>query len=233
MRERRPGVWELIVQLPRDPASGRASQLSRTVHGTKREGQRALAALVADVSAGKVLSSSMTLGELLTRWLDHVDEQLSPTTVREYRRLVTRMIDPDLGKLTLRRVTTQRLDAYYTSWREARALSDLGPPRPCRAPRCPWPSRSVGLDPGQRGRDARRRRRFGGARSTHPRSTTIERCCTRPMSTSRSSERCCGCSSPPALVVARCADCGGPTSTAPNEPCRSNGRSRRSLAVRS
>ena len=55
MRERRPGVWELIVQLPRDPASGRASQLSRTVRGTKREGQRALAALVAEVSAGKVV----------------------------------------------------------------------------------------------------------------------------------------------------------------------------------
>jgi Phage integrase, N-terminal SAM-like domain len=95
----------------RDPTSGRASQLSRTVRGTKREGQRALAALVAEVSAAKVLSSSMTLGELLARWLDHVDEQLSPTTVREYRRLVTRMINPDLGKLTLRRLTTQRLDA--------------------------------------------------------------------------------------------------------------------------
>jgi integrase len=123
MRERRPGVWELIVQLPRDPTSGRASQLSRTVRGTKREGQRALAALVAEVSAGKVLSSSMTLGELLARWLDHVDEQLSPTTVREYRRLVTRMIEPDLGKLTLRRVTTQRLDAYYTSLTRERGLS--------------------------------------------------------------------------------------------------------------
>jgi hypothetical protein len=33
----------------------------------------------------------MTLGELLARWLDHVDEQLSPTTEREYRRLVTRI----------------------------------------------------------------------------------------------------------------------------------------------
>ena len=43
MRERRPGVWELIVQLPRDPTSARAGQLSRTVHGTKREAQRALA----------------------------------------------------------------------------------------------------------------------------------------------------------------------------------------------
>ena len=40
MRERRPGVWELIVQLPRDVATGKVRQLSRTVHGTKREAQR-------------------------------------------------------------------------------------------------------------------------------------------------------------------------------------------------
>ena len=52
MRERRPGVWELVVQLPRDATTARAPQLSRTVRGTKREAQRALAGLVAEVSAG-------------------------------------------------------------------------------------------------------------------------------------------------------------------------------------
>jgi integrase len=43
--------------------------------------------------------------------------------VREYRRLVSKMIDPDLGQLTLRRVTTQRLDAYYASLIRERSLS--------------------------------------------------------------------------------------------------------------
>ncbi|HET9600519.1 MAG TPA: hypothetical protein VFP08_02975 [Acidimicrobiales bacterium] len=47
LRSRRPGVWELIIQLPRDPLTGRPRQLSRTFHGTKREAQRALAAEVA------------------------------------------------------------------------------------------------------------------------------------------------------------------------------------------
>lgn len=96
LRERRPGNWELIVQLQRDDSTGRRRQLSRTHLGTKREAQRALAALVADVSAGKVSSSGTTLGELLTRWLDHISEHLSPTTVREYRRLVKQLIGPDL-----------------------------------------------------------------------------------------------------------------------------------------
>ncbi len=123
MRERRPGVWELIVQLPRDESAITAKQISRTVHSTKREAQRALAALVTDVSAGKVSSSTTLLSQLLTRWLDHICGQLSPTTVREYRRLVATMLEPDLGKLTLRRVTTQRLDAYYASLVRDRGLS--------------------------------------------------------------------------------------------------------------
>ena len=123
MRERRPGVWELIVQLPRDVASGRTRQTSRTVHGTKREAQRALAALVAEVSSGKVSSNSETLAQLLTRWLDHVGEQLSPTTAREYRRLVATLIEPALGSLTLRRVTTHRLDVFYSGLVRDRGLS--------------------------------------------------------------------------------------------------------------
>ncbi len=123
LRERRPGVWELIVQLPRDVAGGRTRQLSRTVRGTKREAQRALAAAIADVSAGKVASSNETLGELLARWLDHVAGNLSPTTAREYRRLATTLIVPALGTLTLRRVTTQRLDGFYATLVRERGLS--------------------------------------------------------------------------------------------------------------
>jgi integrase len=82
-----------------------------------------LAALVAEVSAGRISSSATTLRELLARWLDHVDDKLSPTTMREYRRLVSKMIDPDLGQLTLRRVTTQRLDAYCAGLVRERGLS--------------------------------------------------------------------------------------------------------------
>jgi integrase len=123
MRERRLGVWELVVQLPRDATTARAPQLSRTVQGTKREAQRALAALVAEVAAGKVSASNATLSELLVRWLEVVDDQLSPTTVREYRRLVRTMLEPDLGKLSLRKVTTQRLDAYYAGLVRVRELS--------------------------------------------------------------------------------------------------------------
>lgn len=123
MRERRPGVWELIVQLPRETPGERARQLSRTVHGTKRDAQRALAQLVSEVSAGKITSTATTLDDLLRRWLDHIDGELSPTTLREYRRLVAKRIGPQLGSLRLSRVTARRLDSYYASLRREEGLA--------------------------------------------------------------------------------------------------------------
>lgn len=123
MRERRPGVWELIVQLPRETPGERARQLSRTVHGTKRDAQRALAQLVSEVSAGKITSTATTLDDLLRRWLDHIDGELSPTTLREYRRLVAKRIGPQLGSLRLSRVTAHRLDSYYASLRREEGLA--------------------------------------------------------------------------------------------------------------
>ena len=123
LRERRPGNWELIVQLPRDPATGKPKQLSRSHIGTKREAQRALAALVAQVAEGKISSSSTTLNELLAHWLDQVDNRLSPTTAREYRRIVNRRLGPDLGRLRLSKVTTQRIDAYYAALTREHDLS--------------------------------------------------------------------------------------------------------------
>ena len=90
LRERQGGNWELIVQLPRDPETGLRKQLSRTHYGTKREAQRALAALVAQASEGKITSPAKTLGQLLDSWIDHVEGSLSPTTAREYRRLTRR-----------------------------------------------------------------------------------------------------------------------------------------------
>ena len=123
MRERRPGVWELIVQLPRDSTAGRHRQISRTVHGTKRDAQRALAALVTEVSAGKVNASGTTVAALLARWVAQVEGDLSPTTMREYRRLIAKRISPDLGGLALRRITAQRLDAYYAVLTKEHGLS--------------------------------------------------------------------------------------------------------------
>ncbi|MCP5043082.1 MAG: site-specific integrase [bacterium] len=118
MRERSRGVWELIVHLGRDPLTGRRRQRSRTFRGTKREAERALRSLIASVEHGHITGTDTTLDGLLKAWLELAADQLSPTTLREYRRLVDRRIAPGLGKTPLVKVTTPVLDDFY------RALSD-------------------------------------------------------------------------------------------------------------
>jgi integrase len=106
-------VWELIIQLPRDPLTGRPRQLSRTFHGTKREAQRALAAEVALVSAGKVTATTQTVADLLASWYERAAADLSPSTAREYRRLIDKRLLPALGRVRVRDLTPQQLDAFY------------------------------------------------------------------------------------------------------------------------
>jgi len=106
-------VWELVVDLGRDPLTHRRRQLSRSLRGTKREAERELAALVGDVSDGRETNSNATLADVLARWLDLAADNLSPTTLDEYKRLVANRIEPTLGAVPVRRLTTRRLDAFY------------------------------------------------------------------------------------------------------------------------
>ncbi len=113
LRQRQRGVWELVVDLGRDPLTHRRRQLSRSLRGTKREAERELAALVGDVSDGRETNSNATLADVLARWLDLAADNLSPTTLDEYKRLVANRIEPTLGAVPVRRLTTRRLDAFY------------------------------------------------------------------------------------------------------------------------
>lgn len=123
MRERKPGVWELIVQLPRDPLTGKARQMSRSVHGTKRDAQRSLAALVKEVDQERLTSSGDSVSALLKAWLEMKSRDLSPTTAREYERLTKTLIAPALGNLALKDVSARRLDAFYAALLDRKSLS--------------------------------------------------------------------------------------------------------------
>lgn len=117
MRERRPGIWELRVGAGKDPVTGRYLTKTRTFHGGKREARNELTALVAEVNKGEHRRSMGTFGYLLDRWLDFNEGELSPTTIREYRRLVKRRIVPELGSTPMAKLTAADLDTFYLSLR--------------------------------------------------------------------------------------------------------------------
>ncbi len=122
LRSRKPGVWELSVYVGRDPLSGRQRRRTSTVHGTKREAQRQLAALVTDVGSGSTSLADITVTQLLDRWLTFVADDLSPTTVDEYRRLCDRRIIPAVGSQSIQKLSVVTLDAFYVALRNEGGL---------------------------------------------------------------------------------------------------------------
>jgi len=67
------------------------------------------------VTAGAVRPAEISVAAALDRWLEFVSDELSPTTLREYRRLLDRRIQPALGERSLTRLTTADLDGFYSA----------------------------------------------------------------------------------------------------------------------
>ena len=115
MVETAPGKWRLRVFVGRD-AAGRVQHKNKTFVGTKREAQKDLAKLVADIERGQVaVGHPGSVSDLLERWLCAIEPERSAYTVKEYWRLVKIDIGPALGNKRLDKLTPAQLDSYYAS----------------------------------------------------------------------------------------------------------------------
>ncbi len=113
MRERSPGAWQLRAFEGVDPISGKKRYRSKSFRDTKREAQKALNALVAEVDRGAVAPAAKTVGALLTAWLEHIEHLgRSPTTLYGYRRLIEQLPD-GFKKQPLGKVTPKLVDDLY------------------------------------------------------------------------------------------------------------------------
>jgi integrase len=116
----RGDAFELRAFVGRDPVSGRKKYVTRTFRGRRRDAESELSKLVAEVSVGGHSATDTTFGDLLERWFAMAESELSPSTVRGYRRLISVHIRPGLGTVPLARLSTAQLDDLY------RRLKDSG-----------------------------------------------------------------------------------------------------------
>ena len=79
IRERRPGVWEVRGYTGRD-REGNPTQVSRTVHGTKRDAQRVAAELTVKPARN---AGGRKVAQLLDEWLEIKTPSWAPLTVRD------------------------------------------------------------------------------------------------------------------------------------------------------
>jgi integrase len=111
----RLGYWELAVEAGRDPVTGRRRRVVRGFRGGRRAAEQALNDLVAEVSSGRASASSATVAFLMDRWLENVEDTMSPRTLGGYRRISAQRIVPALGKIKLNKLTAAHLDRVYRS----------------------------------------------------------------------------------------------------------------------
>lgn len=109
----KPGTWKLRVFLGNDPVTGKARQPQVTFSGTEAAARKALRSMTAEAN-----STSTTVGELLDRWLDHIEPERSPKTMHEYRAKIEKRIRPLLGDIPLDKLTAATLDSAYAKWRK-------------------------------------------------------------------------------------------------------------------
>ncbi|HEY4021097.1 MAG TPA: site-specific integrase, partial [Pseudonocardiaceae bacterium] len=105
-----------------DPVTGRDRYLTESVKGTdraaRREAEKALSRLQAQVDAQRSTQSAVTLGYTLDEWLRTVE--LEDSTRDGYVGYIERTIRPVLGDVSISKISTRTLENLYAELRRCR-----------------------------------------------------------------------------------------------------------------
>ena len=115
IRKRGKESWSVVIDLGRDPLTGRRRQVRRAVKGTKREAEAALVQLLHQRDSGiDKPPGRMLLGEYLEKWLqDFAEHHLAPATRKRYRELLGVHVIPMLGSVPLAKLRPLHVQECY------------------------------------------------------------------------------------------------------------------------
>ncbi len=119
MREREPDVWDIQVSAGRDPGTGKRRRLTRRVHGSEKDAERALTALQHEADTGKHGGTMASCATVIERWWDLYRDELSPTTARRYRQIIDGHLLPRWGTSRINELDISELSAWFRSLHRA------------------------------------------------------------------------------------------------------------------
>lgn len=107
--------YTIVLNMGKDPSTGKPRQQWISVKGTKKEAEKKLAELLHQLDTGSFTKpSKTTLGEFLNRWLkDYVTPNLAPKMAEWYTYIVKTHIIPALGNTLLMQLKPEHLQRYY------------------------------------------------------------------------------------------------------------------------
>ncbi|AEJ41305.1 hypothetical protein TPY_3152 [Sulfobacillus acidophilus TPY] len=72
-------TWLIRIFISRDPKTGKRKYINKTVHGTKKEAQQVLNALLRDHDTGSLVTPQrLTLNEYLDEWFQSAVKTMGP-----------------------------------------------------------------------------------------------------------------------------------------------------------
>ena len=122
IREKRPGVWEVRVFTGAD-ASGRPTQMSRTVRGGKRDAQRLAAQL--ETNAGDAKPAGRLVADVLDEWVKQNLDTWAPSSARDQQSRVRSIKKDPIARLSLSRLSVGDVERWHTRLRAA-GMADPG-----------------------------------------------------------------------------------------------------------
>jgi integrase len=108
-------AWRLRVDVGIDELTGKRRQASRTFTGSKGDAEKALRSFITELENGThVGRSSITVTDLVDRWLSAVAVKVRPNTLDCYRGPVGSYVKPALGAIPAAKLTPERLNRFYS-----------------------------------------------------------------------------------------------------------------------
>ena len=106
------GKWRIYAYVGRDVVTGKQRQATKVVHGSRKDAERALTKLLAEVDGGAHDGETATFGQVLDAWLAHKALSVEATTLDTYR-ASTGYVTDHLRALPVAKLTVAHLEALY------------------------------------------------------------------------------------------------------------------------
>ena len=106
-------TYRVKIELPRDPISGSRRSTSKTFRA-KKDAEAYMAATITEINrSAHVLPSKLTIGDLLTDWLETTRYRVRPATLEGYDATIRNHLLPELGAMRVQDLTPIELQRFY------------------------------------------------------------------------------------------------------------------------
>lgn len=128
LTQRSPGSWSLVIDLGRDPTTGKRRQKWQTVKGTKKDAQRELIRTLHEMDTGAFVEpSKLTVAEYLEKWLaGYAAVSCTKHTHDDYAAELRRHVFPSIGNIPLSKLQPLHIQDYIARGLERGRLDGKG-----------------------------------------------------------------------------------------------------------